>query len=82
MTTEERKEIVAILQGLLASGHFTTEHDIDCEGPSSLWANNGKDWKEHGCRGWNTSHAVNDAICTWRDLNKAIKEVESETKTP
>ena len=67
--------IATIMQGLLASGHYTrTTTDGDINEPSIKKIYNGSDWREMGFKSIHGSFVVFDAIELLNELERELNE--------
>ena len=67
--------VVALVQGLLASGHYTSPDD-DEDGPSVQRVDYGKDWKDCGVDRRRPAQAVEDALDLLQEIKAALSPTE------
>lgn len=85
-TKKDAPEVIQILSGLLASGHYTipgdgTDPDVPCVWHRDL----GKNWEQDGWPSRYYSAAIEDAIMLWRELNEELTPppiIKPETAPP
>ena len=77
LTTEERRLLVQLAAGLLASGHYTYPDD-GYDSPGLKCYDIGASWQEDGYSRRHLSHVLDDAEALLSDLEIIAKQEEAQ----